>query len=1709
MANTDTIDFAAWLEPLGLGQWAKAFETNGVLAADLSGLTHDDLRDGLGIARFADRKLLLAAVAARAGEAEFARHVEYPGGLSPDFMPAYIAHPWHALAIEDHPRVKLHWLTDTAELVVRWVVALTLAEVLNRHGDALPPATARAVRDHVERPTLGRWLLIMRELSGAKPDAELVTRGAFDLYEKSFAPLFESASRGGNLESSLLELRNQVAHGGGMSPAHAEELLGMHMPRLTGLLADVLAVTEGADVWAHQSDSWRRLSGLEPAASAPPGHLVGSTREGAWLAREDAAVPLLPLAIYEPVRVIDSTGELKDKPGGPVAQVYTRASHDRLSYTPLGRDEAHSEILDVDLFRSTFRLDEHLAERDDSASVDGVRWDDAVRDARVMSEDLVGRDQELSEVKKWLKSREPRDDEHARIGWIGGGPGLGKSMVMARLATDYSGSKHRGFFFHRFSSGSARSMRRSFLLLLEAALWAWAPLRAITEAPTAQDGEDALVDALEQRLKAVAELESPHPKAPAPALWIFVDNFDEIVGQDPRFVDLVRKFAVPGTVWLLCGRSEHGLDDEWAKAGSEHLFEGGLPLMNPGDMRAMLLEGMGNARYQLLKRDEDDDGIVHNAFVERVVENARGLPLYVQLLLDDLRAGNLTVSDDDKLPDGLGDYYDGLMERVGLSSVRRDLPLVVSTLAIAEEPLDTHAIAQLLSPHTDDLPSFERRARAALLVGQPLMRRVPTPDASDGFVLYHQSFLEYVAGKPGVGDEPDSPPAPQLAEVVAEAQRLLIRTAERWDELPHGNLRNHLFRWGTSYAVEWHGEMGQAQALARLTSYDYLHARLSALPPSAVIDLVAEYQDLVRAMHPGEERDRLAVWAAFFRERAHILARPEDSWPTHKILLQLAIEHADTSPITLAAEEWMERGNGRWLWLRRPTRPARPKENFARRVFEGHGDLVTGAYLLPHGAEEPDRILSWARDHNLKLWEMETGEEVESLDTHTDVIDGVFLLEDPELALSFSRDGSLRAWHLTEGEERATFIGHDKPVVGATELPEGKLASWSEDKTVRIWDLASGQQLDSFEGHTRAIRGALLRQDDQLLTFSDDKSLRLWDTSSGHVATFEGHTREVVGALELPDGRILSWDMDNAMILWPADGSSMLARFEGHSDTVYGARHLPADGEEVPERILSWGKDGLICRWSIDGELDKSFKGHSDLVEGVLELPDDKLVSYSKDKNLRVWDGGNGRCLETLTGHSGWVRGASLLSSGEILSWSGGGALRIWDPEDFTTIAVLEGHTAGVRGAHELPDGAILSWSWDGSLRLWDWERSEAGGEDRVGHLGWINGHDLYEPGYAISWSTDGMAIIWDLETGRPDVTLRGHEKGVSGYERIDDARALTYSSDMSLRVWNRATGECTLTIADAHTKKIQGVVELGGERVMTYSSDGDLKVWSLTTGELLTTLAGHKKLVQGAVALDDGARALSWSSDATLKVWDTATGEVVMDLTDHSKLIKGAKLFDSGSKILSWSSDKTLKIWDLATGDVLHTLSEHKKIVERARLLDATRAVSLSKDLKVLVWDLAKGELAVACEAPGEMPDSACLLDPDTLLAWQRKAETFLLFDLADGSLKDSIGYTEALQTRPELWRARNGAGRYATMVDAWRAHSGDGGASLFHDVSVPPGAIEWKETGAWSTMILTASGALSAHAGNYFHALHLHYGAGRVDLARASEILAEGEEK
>ena len=394
------------------------------------------------------------------------------------------------------------------------------------------------------------------------------------------------------------------------------------------------------------------------------------------------------------------------------------------------------------------------------------------------------------------------------------------------------------------------------------------------------------------------------------------------------------------------------------------------------------------------------------------------------------------MADPTSLPPGVDSPVTVAMNRPGLADPRRDLPLLLALLARAEAPLDAEALALLLADVPADAPRYRDRVQRAVHAVQALLRNRPTPDGAAGLTLNQQRLRDYLGGRLGSADQPVIPLAPVLAGTLREAEARLCRLAAAWRTLPPGWLRLHLFRWGVRYALRWQGAAGLEAARRRLTDFAFLQAFTAELPDRAIHELVADYETLLARLPAGAEREEFRLWEAFFREREHILRRGDERWPAWRNLLQLAVEHADDSPVTRAAEAWLSAGHCHWVWLRNPQRVAgvMPPDPCLR-VLEGHANGVHGALVLADG-----RILSWSGDNTLRLWDGSSGAPLAILGEHTNEVNGALALADGRL-LSWSADDNLHLRDGRSGVTTAILAGHTHWVAGARELADGRLLS--------------------------------------------------------------------------------------------------------------------------------------------------------------------------------------------------------------------------------------------------------------------------------------------------------------------------------------------------------------------------------------------------------------------------------------------------------------------------------------------------------------------------------------------------------------------------------------------------------------------------------------------------------------------------------------------
>ncbi len=374
-----------------------------------------------------------------------------------------------------------------------------------------------------------------------------------------------------------------------------------------------------------------------------------------------------------------------------------------------------------------------------------------------------------------------------------------------------------------------------------------------------------------------------------------------------------------------------------------------------------------------------------------------------------------------------------------------------------------------------------------------------------------------------------------LASNLAAAREIHDRLLNAWPdwrdlpELPG----EYAWRW-----LPWH--LAQAERkpdLQRiLWNPEWMQAKLRATEVNA---LIADYEYL----KPSAEMDLIQ---GALRLSSHVLAADAEQFAGQ--MVGRLLPHHGSPAIQRFTGEVAAVAPACWL---RPLHPAlHPPGTALVRTLEGHSAWVSGVAVTPDGK----RAVSASKDHTLKVWDLETGGVLRTLDSAWVV--GVAVTPDGKRAVSASGDHTLKVWDLETGGALRTLEGHSADVIGVAVTPDGKRAvSASRDNTLKVWDLESGGALRTLEGHFASVWGVAVTPDGKgAVSASDDHTLKVWDLESGvALRTLEGHSDSVSGVAVTADGKwAVSASGDHTLKVWDLKSGGALRTLEGHSASVLG-----------------------------------------------------------------------------------------------------------------------------------------------------------------------------------------------------------------------------------------------------------------------------------------------------------------------------------------------------------------------------------------------------------------------------------------------------------------------------------------------------------------------------------------------------------------------------
>ncbi|KAL0932472.1 sulfur metabolite repression control protein [Colletotrichum truncatum] len=349
------------------------------------------------------------------------------------------------------------------------------------------------------------------------------------------------------------------------------------------------------------------------------------------------------------------------------------------------------------------------------------------------------------------------------------------------------------------------------------------------------------------------------------------------------------------------------------------------------------------------------------------------------------------------------------------------------------------------------------------------------------------------------------------------------------------------------------------------------------------------------------------------------------------------------------------------------------------KTFKGHDNGVTCLQF------DDDILATGSYDAKIKIWNIETGEEIRTLSGHTMGIRTLKFVGNK--LFSGSLDHTIKVWNWQTGDCISTLRCHTEGVISVDF--DGKfLASGSIDKSVKIFNFDSKETF-CLRGHEDWVNHVRLDPGSQtVFSASDDCTVRLWDLRNKTcIKTFEGHMGQVQQILLMPedfepDEELLTGDNTDTASVHSGSGrarsttpsacanvASILGSSFGDSTSAederssFGSAFASDPTRQLPPRyMLTAGLDNTVKVWNTaTGKCLRTMFGH---VEGIWGLVGDTLrvVTGANDSMVKVWEPKSGKCERTFTGHSGPVTCVGL-SDSRMASGSEDGEVRLYSFE--------------------------------------------------------------------------------------------------------------------------------------------------------------------------------------------------------------------------------------------------------------------------------------------------------------------------------------------------------------------------------------------------------------------------------------------------------------
>ncbi len=128
----------------------------------------------------------------------------------------------------------------------------------------------------------------------------------------------------------------------------------------------------------------------------------------------------------------------------------------------------------------------------------------------------------------------------------------------------------------------------------------------------------------------------------------------------------------------------------------------------------------------------------------------------------------------------------------------------------------------------------------------------------------------------------------------------------------------------------------------------------------------------------------------------------------------------------------------------------------SKRLASAHWEIKGGFT----GANAGDNFSFEDITFSIKVWDTQTGAELNSLAGHNNFVNGLAFSRDGRMLASAGFDSTIKLWDLASGRELRTLMGHSGSIAAIDFSADGRfIVSGSDDGSARLWSAQTGQML--------------------------------------------------------------------------------------------------------------------------------------------------------------------------------------------------------------------------------------------------------------------------------------------------------------------------------------------------------------------------------------------------------------------------------------------------------------------------------------------------------------------------------------------------------------------------------------------------------------------------------------------------------------------------